>query len=811
VSRIALLLVALSAANGFQSTSPSSSGSAADLARTVREQGLDASECYRVRDLRFVKDDIKLYLNDGYLIFSKPVLGQRLSAVFTSDVEGGDGEAIVIPPTRSERQSLASFTQSPNLDEHFHAVLMVATEGSVARLLESLGHAESAKKAPEMGAVMAEQWGPAVGNISGPMQMRLVEDLWSTRSSETGMVFFAVSGKTLGNFDILSDARAGHRMIVRQHVEREGRDDFNVWTDFIPRQFSRGSNAASAAQTQEFKLSHYRIDTEIDSDLSVKAVTRVTLRTGRNGVRVFPFEMARAMQVSAVRIDGAPAELMRDDSQRGRITGNGEEFEFLAVAPADLAPESEHEFEFEHQGNVIATRGDGVYFVGARGSWYPHMPGQFATFDLTFRYPKRLTLVAGGDAVEDRVDGDWRITRRNMTVAVAAAGFNLGVYEKVAGTVAGVHYEVYGNRNLEQALRPPVMFSTPDAGAASNGLMRPRGVRPPDTQVPVVIPPDPLARLRAVAGDVAASLEFFSGLFGPPVMKTLTVAPIPGTFGQGFPGLVYLSTFAYIDPLSRPAALRNAREQVFFSDLMVPHEVAHQWWGSIIESRRIEDEWLLEALANYSSLLWLEKKKSAKEMASVLNSYRAELLSKDADGAVYEAAGPIIWGERLPGWPNGGAWRVISYGKGTWILHMLRRRMGDDAFFKLLAELRRRYEFKSVTTADFMALARELRPKGMAPEAIDTFFDNWVYSTGIPALKLRYTVKGVAPAVKLSGTVGQSGAGDDFALDTPVEVQFAKGASQTIWVRTAGDERNFTANLRQIPTRVVIPDEVLKK
>ncbi|HSR09115.1 MAG TPA: M1 family aminopeptidase [Bryobacteraceae bacterium] len=811
MSRIALLLVALSAAKGFQSHSSSPGGSAADLAKTIREKGLDPAECYRVRDLSFVKDDIKLYFNDGYLTFSKPVLGQRLSAVFSTDVEGGDGEAIVIPPSRSERQSLAGFTQSPNLDEHFRAVLMIATEGSVERLLQSVEHEESAKKAPEMGAVLAEQWGPVVGNISGPMQMRLVEDLWSTRSRETGMVFFAVSGKTLGNFDILSDSRANHRMMVRQHVEREGHDDFNVWTDFIPRQFSRERYAGGAAPVQEFKLSHYRIDTEIASDLSVKAVTRVTLRTGHDAVRVFPFEMARAMQVSAVRIDGAPAELMRDDSQRGRITGNGEEFEFLVVAPSDLAPESEHEFEFEHQGNVIATRGDGVYFVSARGSWYPHMAGQFATFDLMFRYPKRLTLVAGGDAVEDRVDGDWRFARRNMTVAVAAAGFNLGVYEKVAGTVAGVNYEVYGNRNLEQALRPPVMFSTPDASAAPNGLMRPRGTRPADMPVPVPISPDPLARLRTVAGDVAASLEFFSGLFGPPVMKTLTVAPIPGTFGQGFPGLVYLSTFAYIDPLSRPAALRSAREQVFFSDLMVPHEVAHQWWGSIIESRRIEDEWLLEALANYSSLLWLEKKKSVKEMASVLESYRTELLSKDADGAVYEAAGPITWGERLPGWPNSGAWRVISYGKGTWILHMLRRRMGDDAFFKLLAELRRRYEFKSVTTADFMALAREIRPKGMAPEVIDTFFDNWVFSTGIPALKLRYSVKGVAPAVKLSGTVGLSGASDDFALDTPVEVQFAKGPPQTIWVRTAGDERNFTANLRQIPARVVIPDEVLKK
>lgn len=451
-------------------------------------------------------------------------------------------------------------------------------------------------------------------------------------------------------------------------------------------------------------------------------------------------------------------------------------------------------------------------FVSARGSWYPHMVGQFATFDLTFRYPKRLTLVAAGEAAEDRTDGEWRITRRNITTGVAAAGFNLGVYEKVTGTVAGVKYEVYGNRNLEQDLRPPVLLSTPDTVAAPGGLIRRRGTRPLDASPPaVVVPPDPLARLRTVATDVATSLQLFSTLFGPPVMKTLTVAPIPGTFGQGFPGLVYLSTFAYIDPLSRPAALRSAREQVFFSDLMVPHEVAHQWWGSIIMSRRVEDEWLLEALANYSSLLWLEKKKGAKEMANVLDSYRAELLSKDPDGTVYEAAGPIIWGQRLPGWPNSGAWRVISYGKGTWILHMLRRRMGDDAFFKLLAELRRRYESKSVTSADFMALARELRPAGMAPEVIDTFFENWVYSTGIPELKLRYSIKGVAPAVRLSGTVVQSGAGDDFALDTPVEVQFAKGPSQTIWVRTAGDERNFAANLRQVPVRVLIPDEILKK
>jgi len=107
---------------------------AAETARAVRDAGLDLDQCYRVRDLSLYKDDIRLYFNDGYLIFSKPVLGRRLSALFTADVEGGDGEVIVIPPTRSERQSLAAFTQSPNLDEHVRTILMILTDDSMTVL-----------------------------------------------------------------------------------------------------------------------------------------------------------------------------------------------------------------------------------------------------------------------------------------------------------------------------------------------------------------------------------------------------------------------------------------------------------------------------------------------------------------------------------------------------------------------------------------------------------------------------------------------------------------------------------------------------
>jgi hypothetical protein len=700
VPRFALLLLLTGAACAFQGPPSPPPSTAADLARIIREAGMDPTECYRVRDLSFVKDDIKLYLNDGYLMFSKPVMGQRLSALFTTDVEGGDGEVIVIPPSRSERQSLATFTQSPNMDEHVRTILMILTDDSMAVLRTALEQQpDLAKKVPAAGAVLAERWDPVVASISAPMQMRLVADLWSSRPDKTGLAFFAIGGATLGNFEILADARSNHRMVMRQRVERDGHEEFNVWTDFLPRRVSSKTSgipnpiaAHPAAEPDwEFTLSNYRINAEIANDMGVRAVTRVSVLVGPDPVRAFAFDIARGMQVTAVRIDGAPAELMLGESQRGHAGNGQEEAEFLAVAPVALAPGSTHEFEFEHRGNVITTRGEGVYFVSARGSWYPHMPGQFATYDLTFRYPKRLTLVAAGDPVEDRIDGDSRITHRRMTVLAGAAGFDLGIFEKVSGAAAGVNFEVYGNRNLEEALQSSsTLSSTPPA---QQPPFRTRGVRLPQQTIPTSVDPDPVARLRTVAGDVAASLEFFSGMFGPPAMKTLAVAPIPGGFGQGFPGLVYLSTFAYLDPVARPAALRDSKEQVFYSDLMVPHEVAHQWWGGVISTAHSEDEWLLEALANYSSLLWLEKKKGVKEMVTVLDGYRSELLDKDAQGKTYESAGPIVWGDRLNGQPVSRTWRAITYGKGTWIMHMLRRRMGDDAFFKLLAELRRRYPF----------------------------------------------------------------------------------------------------------------------
>src|SRR5215831_5989187 len=93
----------------FLAALPLCAGPAADLSRAIRENGLNRDECYRVRDLTIVREDVRIYLSDGYLIFSKPVAGQPIAAVFTTDVESGDGEVLVLPPNLAERRALVSY------------------------------------------------------------------------------------------------------------------------------------------------------------------------------------------------------------------------------------------------------------------------------------------------------------------------------------------------------------------------------------------------------------------------------------------------------------------------------------------------------------------------------------------------------------------------------------------------------------------------------------------------------------------------------------------------------------------------------
>src|SRR5438105_15301531 len=128
---------------------------------------------------------------------------------------------------------------------------------------------------------------------------------------------------------------------------------------------------------------------------------------------------------------------------------------------------------------------------------------EFARYDLTFRYPKSLGLVATGEVVEDRTEGDWRITRHQATNPIRFAGFNLGVYESVQLERGPYRIQVYANRKLEAALQPkaeppPVMPPAPPWARRQRPLeanTNPLPLPPP--------PPNPVARLQTLAEDLA--------------------------------------------------------------------------------------------------------------------------------------------------------------------------------------------------------------------------------------------------------------------------------------------------------------------
>ena len=775
-------------------------GTAADTARAIRENSFDRDECYRVRDLTLIKEDIKIYLTDGYLIFSKPVAGRRTAAVFSTDVEGGDGEVILLPPDRAERRSLATFIDTPNLDEHIKAALLLFTGDVYEQLKSQMANNPANRKAPEMAPLLDEQWASTLRNLGESYQVRLTLDLLGGTARAERLFAGMFRSTKFGAFDVLYDPENIEQIMAGHLTTRENRLFFDTWTSFP----ARSARKNPTPLVRDPQIGDYRIDATVAPDLTLNVVSRVKVKVTAASLAVVPFEIAREMSVKDVRVDGVPAEVLQAETARLNLVRGGNNL-FLVVPAEPLHAGREYEFEFRHSGKVIHEAGDHLYYVSSRSNWYPASGHHFSNYDLTFHFPRELDLVSAGDTVDDRIEGDMRVVRRRTNAPVRIAAFNLGEYEHAKVERGGYVVEVYANRKLEAALQPRVPPLASPQFPTGAGLSR-RRPDPMETTPPIEPRlPNPLEHLQTLAGDVASAMEYMTSRFGPPALPHLTVSPIPGTFGQGFPGLIYLSTLAYLKsvPGTRIAS-GSASSELFFQDVLQAHETAHQWWGNRVTPATYRDNWLMEALANYSALLYLEKRRGTHSMEIMLDNYRQSLLAKNEAGQMVDSAGPIVLGTRLETSQEPRGWRAITYGKGSWIMQMLRGRMGDQKFLALLAEISKRYDRKDITTEEFRLLAAEYLPPKSDDPKLESFFEQWVYGTGIPTVKLTWTMKGVAPNLRLTGTVTQSGVDEDFSAAVPVEITVARGRTVTQWVRSAEVPVTFTMALKAAPLKVAL-------
>ena len=190
---------------------------------------------------------------------------------------------------------------------------------------------------------------------------------------------------------------------------------------------------------------------------------------------------------------------------------------------------------------------------------------------------------------------------------------------------------------------------------------------------PIVVtppPPSPAHDVQAVADRAAKAIASFSQWFGPYPYGSLALTQMPGNLSQGWPGLVFLSSFAFLSPQEQTDLRLDPVTRALDSQVLV-HETAHQWWGDLVLWKSYRDQWISEGLANYASLLMLEQQNPA-QFRQVLEKYRRDLLSKNKDGERLRDAGPVTLGQRLESSHFPAGYEAISYERGTWLFHMLR-------------------------------------------------------------------------------------------------------------------------------------------
>jgi len=343
------------------------------------------------------------------------------------------------------------------------------------------------------------------------------------------------------------------------------------------------------------------------------------------------------------------------------------------------------------------------------------------------RWPKRLMLVATGTESETRDNAETKSGRWRSEKPFPTAGFNLSQY-KMASTAGPPKIEVYANKQLEEAIVARLQPGGPNALPPPSMLDHFKDTDHLSGAADEPPAPSPTSALKQLGANVQDSIHFFENVNGAFPFDHLSVAQIPGSFGQGWPGLVYLSTLAFLPPETQERAGLNEWAQSEARDLMPYHEVAHQWWGNVTGAASYRDVWMEEAMANYLALWYADSKKIGQHrLTNWLERYRADLSAKipGSEHSV-EEVGPLVLGPRLGSLKVPGAYNTLIYGKGTWVMHMLREMLRDpnskdpDARFReLLRAVLTEHQFRPLSTAEFQHA--RATPSG-------TTGDSWVRS-----------------------------------------------------------------------------------
>ncbi len=811
--RVLMVLAAsLSYAGGLAvsaASAPASTQRPREIYEALNALRVDAKQIYPISDLRLRRDGTGLTFTEGEIGFLEAYDGRVTGVVFS-----GRGHASANLRDPAERQSLAHFLGAPLLDQNFSGAYLRFDDDTAEEILDQLHHSGAVPKSDDS---FVATWNKSLPNLNPDQSTRLLLD-WV---SETPAPYFYAEllDERLGAYEVIVDHRRTDSVMMGQERWTNGNHYYDVWASF--------PGADATAPSAVVPVS-YAVDTTIASDRTIDGTATIELRAERSGERAVMLELSRLLLVqSAQDSNGTALDFFQNDAiRRSELTERGNDLVFVFLPETARAGQT-YGIRLTYRGNVISDAGNGVYFVGNRGIWYPHFEGlgQFATFDMTFHWPRKLQLVATGEKLEEREEGDQRVGHWRSEGRTALAGFNLGVYtiENIENQ-NGVKIQVAANSQLQAAIEESRRSQSIDDAAAIN----PAGptIRRRRRTPPLLVEPDEEAMptasaLRDVGLEIAKAIRFEQQWMGPFPFHELVVTQVPGDMGQGFPGLLYLPSLSFLPVLAQQHAGMSGNTQETLTAIIPYHEVAHQWWGNVVGWDNYRDQWLTEGLSNYIALVGADLEKPGEHLLTHrLDAYRKELTTTaSGQETAPDDAGPLVHGYRLVSSRDPDAFPKVLYGKGTWVFHMLRMMLQDPAsknpderFIKLLRALLESHHYRALTTDDFQKAIERVMTPSMAIEgghSMDWFFEQYVRSTGVPAYAVKYTVRPGAKGFQVRGSLIQKNVPDDFVLRVPVYGQ-AQGGKPILLgsVVTSGEETAFQFVSATSPKRLLIDPQM---
>ena len=200
-----------------------------------------------------------------------------------------------------------------------------------------------------------------------------------------------------------------------------------------------------------------------------------------------------------------------------------------------------------------------------------------------------------------------------------------------------------------------------------------------------------------------------------------------------------------------------------FYESMLIHELAHHWWGNSVTPKTWNDIWLNEGFATYSEALYYEKISGFDALKSTMSSFKSRINSDDTQ-KLYN--------------PGTNLFSSTVYNKGAWVLHMLRKEIGDSLFFSGIKTYYNKFKYGNANTQDLIQIFETVSNRNL-----DKFFNQWIFEgTGILELEIKLSEKVISKSeIELKIDIKQIQTGyENYHFPFEIELEDSSGNIKNI-------------------------------